>query len=114
MALKRYKLKPHAAPFARPEPGGAPMLKFRIRFGIPISGGRTRVAVKEKCPLVGLRLNEIIQTGNEVAQFFIEHFTAPNNTKRGGVAREGGLLFEDVTATEPDFDLNLDPLLPTS
>ncbi len=112
MPAKRYKLQPHAAPFARPLAGGGPAFRFRVRFGQPLSGGRTRVCRLSKCPIIMMRLNQVIETSNEVAQFFLENFTAPNKTKRNGVARQSGLLFEDVTATEPTYNVALDPLLP--
>ncbi len=113
MATKRYKLQPHAVPFSRPSPGGPPEFKFRVRFGQPLSGGRTRVCAKKKCPILILPLNGVIETDNLVAQYFLENFTAPNKTRRNGAARIGGLLFADVTATVTEYDLHLDSLLPS-
>lgn len=118
MPAKRYKLKPHAAPYARPKAGGAPEFKFRVRFGQSVPEGE-RIAGLSRSPVISMRLNEVIQTTNELAQFFLERMTAPNNTFRGiggapPINRVGGLLLEDVTATEPSFDVDLDALLPAS
>lgn len=104
MAIKKYRVTPKAAPFLR---GGD--FSFRVRFSQPQSGGGIKILSKDKCPILTVKQQGVVQTSNEVAQRMIENFKVPTITRRNNVGFEDGAIFEEYSGPL-DADLNLDPI----
>lgn len=103
-AAKRYLLTEKAVPFVR---GGE--FSFRIRFDQPTETGRV-ILRRDKCPIITINEGNVVQTTNVTAQKMLERFIVPQNTIRNGQKHEEGNIFEDVTGSQEDFDLDLDPI----
>ncbi len=106
MSTKRYRLSQQARQFNNKGEFG-----FRIRFGVPLGDGRTRVCAKHRCPVIRVPYGGVFQITNEVGQFFVEHFIVPNKTLRNRKAREPGPIFEDVTDETTDYDVDFESLM---
>lgn len=105
MSTKRYELNQNlAAPFARSN-----KFSFKVRFSRKMNGGTVNISY-QKCPVITIPINGIIQTSNEIAQVYIEAFCVPTNTYRNGENRLQGNFFSEVTEETEDFDLDLDPI----
>lgn len=104
---KRYEMTNKANPFLRGDD-----LQFKLRYERP-EGDSKRIVAARNAPIITCPKNGVIQTTNETAQRMIENYHAPTNTKRNGVARPPGAMFEDVTATTApeDVDVDLDTIL---
>jgi hypothetical protein len=83
---------------------------FRVAFDKTNLTGPLVVYGKNKCPVISMAPDDVLQCENETAQRMIENFIAPNNTLRNGVARTGGKMFADVTGTENQYDIDLDAI----
>lgn len=105
MAAKRYKLNNKLAePFSRNNE-----FQFKIRFSRK-EGESIRHVSYQKCPVITIQFNGVIQTKDEIAQKYIAAFKVPLNTYRNGHNRESGFFFKDVTDETDDYDLDLDPI----
>lgn len=102
--VKLYALDAElAAPFMRND-----VFTFRIAFDATDANGKFRRFHVGRCPFIGIKVGEVIQTENETAQRMIENFIVPTNTSRNGEKRKGGHFFKDVTQSANDYDLDLD------
>lgn len=106
--VKLYQLNATlAAPFMREE-----QFSFRIAFD-KIIAGVPKMMHRSRCPIISMLPNEVLQVENETAQRMLENFIVPTKTVRGGVTRQEGHLFEDVTATATEYDIDLDAIFDT-
>jgi len=103
IGVKLYKLNAElAAPFIRDG-----KFSFRIAFD-KIVNGKPKMMHRSRCPVIAISEDEVVQTENETAQRMLENFIVPTKTVRNGATRQGGHLFEDVTATATEYDIDLD------
>lgn len=101
--VRLYKLNSElAAPFVSDG-----LFRFRVAFD-KTEDGIHKFCSKSRCPLISIPVDAVIQTENETAQRMIEHFAVPTRTERNGKKRKEGLLFQDVTATTDEYDVDLD------
>jgi len=103
--VKLYQLNETlAAPFMRDG-----KFQFRVAFD-RIQDDTLKFFERTKCPIIQISPEEVLQTENETAQRMLENFIVPTNTVRNGATREAGHLFVDVTATETEYDVDLDAI----
>lgn len=105
---KCYRLTKCAKPFERDG-----KFQFRVRYDVETENGGRRIRALKACPLITIPSGGVISTTNITAQAMIGSFLAPNNTKRNGKRRERMPFFEDVTATHPSVDVDLDKVFDT-
>lgn len=103
--VKLYRLIPAiAAPYMR---GGT--FSFKVAFD-RVADSIRRVS-KDRCPIITIQPNDVLQTENETIQRVIERFHSPQKTERNGSKRPEGFFFEDVTDTETEYDIDLDEIV---
>lgn len=109
MATARFQLTVEGRQFAV-----ASEVKFRVGF-TGTSGGSTRYYSQRSCPIITIGQTDIIQTTDDWAIGNLTNMIVPTRTKRGGVARDPGMMFEDVTGTTTpgDVDVDLDTIFDT-
>lgn len=106
MPTMRFKVDQKlAAPFARDG-----KFSFLTSFGRQQEDGSLRVISEKKCPVLTIPNGGIVQTSNEIAILIIAGMIVPTNTERNGKKREPGKFFSDVTDSESEYDLDLDPI----
>jgi hypothetical protein len=102
--VKLYRLNAElAAPFLR-----AGQFSFRVAFDRLLADNKIKIMQRSQCPVITINPDSILQTENETAQRMIEKFIVPTKTVRNGETRAAGNLFVDVTATENEYDIDLD------
>jgi hypothetical protein len=81
---------------------------FRVAFDDTDKDGRFTRYNLVRCPLISIAKSDVLQTENETAQRMLERFCAPQNTLRNDKKRKAGNLFNDVTASVKEYNVDLD------
>lgn len=82
---------------------------FRVGFNSERNGVFT-IHPKNRCPVISVETDDILQTENETAQRFIEGFSVPQSTERNGNKHASGKFFSDVTKRENSYSIDLDEI----
>jgi hypothetical protein len=109
MATTRFQLTTEGQQFAQEG-----VVRLRVAF-TGTSEGVTRYYGQRSCPILEISTTDVIQTTDDWASSNLTQMHVPTNTYRQGAAKEAGPMFEDVTGstTEGDVDVDLDPIFDT-
>jgi hypothetical protein len=103
MAKTRFQVTTEGAQFA----DGEGNILFRTAFS-RTSGGSTKYFNQRHCPVITIVASDVLQTEDDWATGNLEKMGVPNRTLRGGVRKDPGLMFDDVTATTTEEDVTVD------